>query len=98
MWDIVYGTTWNMLCWRLRPFNVIYANLRYKYCFYQEETELLDVISNGNMSLDTLSNVVKKIRQSEDCECAFVFQGGEPALQGLPFYKELIHLQQPYRE
>ena len=74
------------------------CNLHCKYCFYQDEAELRDVVSYGNMSLDTLAHVVQKICQSGDRECVFVFQGGEPTLRGLPFYEELIRLQQPYRK
>ncbi len=47
------------------------------------------------MSTDTLEQVVRRALEEAN-HVSFGFQGGEPMLSGLPFYKELIRLQQQY--
>lgn len=77
------------------------CNLRCKYCFYLDEAEHREVASYGSMSVETLRNIVNQTcRAAEQTHgaCTFVFQGGEPTLRGLPFYRELVRLQEPYRK
>ena len=46
------------------------------------------------MSISTLENIVSKALAAAGRECTFGFQGGEPTLAGLDFFRELIRLQQ----
>jgi len=48
------------------------------------------------MSTEVLETVVRKTFDYADESCSFVFQGGEPTLAGLGFYKDLIMYQKKY--
>lgn len=72
------------------------CNLRCRYCFYYDVTQNREQKSYGFMTLDTLEEIVKKSLEYADRNCGFAFQGGEPTLIGLDFYKELIRLQKKY--
>jgi len=65
------------------------CELRCRYCFYQDK-------KSGVMPLETLETLTKKALAFADGSCAFLFQGGEPTLAGLPFYEALIAYQQRY--
>lgn len=68
------------------------CNLRCKYCFYTDITNLRATPSYGIMSTDTLEHIVRKALLFATDECTFSFQGGEPTLAGLSFYQKLIEL------
>ena len=72
------------------------CNLRCKYCFYADITEKREVPSFGMMTEETLEIIVKKALESGAGEVTFAFQGGEPTLVGLPFYKKLMQLEKQY--
>ncbi|MGE5607181.1 MAG: anaerobic sulfatase maturase, partial [Bacteroidota bacterium] len=50
----------------------------------------------GMMSIDLLEILVKKTFQTAEHFCSFAFQGGEPTLAGLEFYRQLMRLEQKY--
>lgn len=72
------------------------CNLRCRYCFYHSVAENRQVKSYGIMSGKTLESLVRKALEYADGLCTFAFQGGEPTLAGLDFYKLLIELQKQY--
>lgn len=72
------------------------CNIRCKYCFYHSIAEKRDVNSYGMIEMDTMETIVKKAMEYSDFQCNFAFQGGEPTLRGLEFYKEFIELQKKY--
>lgn len=72
------------------------CNLLCRYCFYHSVTENRKVKSYGIMTEQTLAAVVKKALAFADLSCTFLFQGGEPTLAGLSFYKKLIEFQNLY--
>ena len=72
------------------------CNLRCKYCFYYDEMQNRETVNYGIMSLETLEAAVKRTLEFADGECGFAFQGGEPTLAGLDFFKELIRLENAY--
>ena len=74
------------------------CNLRCRYCFYADITEHREVASYGKMSEETLETLVKKALEESEESCTFVFQGGEPTLAGLDFFRSLAVLQQQYRK
>ena len=65
------------------------CNLRCRYCFYTDEAEHRAFPSLGMMTPRTMGVVVDKAMDYADGECAFVFQGGEPTLAGLDFFRGL---------
>lgn len=67
------------------------CNLKCKYCFYSNVSEIRDVASYGIMSERTADNLIRKALSFADGESiSFTFQGGEPLLAGLPFFKHFI--------
>lgn len=72
------------------------CNLRCKYCFYADEASMRTVPNYGMMKEDVLEAVVSTFMQNAAGSCAFAFQGGEPTLAGLDFFKKVIELQKKY--
>lgn len=66
------------------------CNLRCKYCFYHSISENRNIPSYGMMSDETLENLVEKALDYSEQSCTFAFQGGEPTLAGIQFYKSLL--------
>lgn len=63
------------------------CNLRCRYCFYNDVAEKRETRNYGMMTEATLGNVVKRGLESAEDSIIFAFQGGEPTLRGLDFYK-----------
>jgi len=72
------------------------CNLRCKYCFYHDVAENREQKNYGMMSEDVLEAIVKKSFGYADGLITFAFQGGEPMLRGIDFYKTLIKYVQEY--
>lgn len=69
------------------------CNMRCKYCFYADVSDSREVKSYGIMQKETADAVVKNIfkgLQSGD-SITFAFQGGEPTLAGLGFFKDFAN-------
>ena len=66
------------------------CNLRCKYCFYHSIADSRNIKSYGVMTHDLLELLVRKSLEEADGFCTFAFQGGEPSLAGLDFYRSLI--------
>ncbi|MBQ3079640.1 MAG: anaerobic sulfatase maturase [Clostridia bacterium] len=69
---------------------------RCRYCFYQDVMNNREVKNAGLMTRDTLEALVKRAFQYAEGAATFAFQGGEPTLAGLSFFKELISLQKKH--
>ena len=72
------------------------CNLKCDYCFYLKKSELYPNFNMHRMSLDTLENLVSSYMATHQPVYSFIWQGGEPLLMGLNFYKEAIKFQQKY--
>lgn len=72
------------------------CSLRCSYCFYHDETQNREVASYGMMSEDTLEQVIKKTLSFADTSCTIAYQGGEPTMRGLSFFKKSIEFQKKY--
>jgi len=68
------------------------CNLRCRYCFYLDEHEH----SRSVMTPETLEVIVKKACEATGRYLTIAFQGGEPTLAGLPFFRHLVELQKQY--
>jgi uncharacterized protein len=73
------------------------CQLRCRYCFYENVTKTRQVANYGLMSPEILDLLVAKAITETDEQCDFSFQGGEPTLVGLDFYRCLIELQKKYK-
>ena len=65
------------------------CNMRCRYCFYADETENRAVALLGRMTRETMHTMVDKALAYADGDCTFAFQGGEPTLAGLDFFRDL---------
>lgn len=72
------------------------CNLRCRYCFYADEMENRSQPSCGIMSEETLETVLKKVLETAEGFCSICFQGGEPTLAGLPFFRRAVELERKY--
>jgi uncharacterized protein len=72
------------------------CNLNCNYCFYNSIAEKRTVKSYGLMKTEMLEIIVDKALHYADKSATFIFQGGEPTLAGLEFYKNLIELEKKY--
>ena len=68
------------------------CNMRCRYCFYADVSSLRDCRSYGIMAEDTLKRVLDHIFSSlaPGDRLNLAFQGGEPSLAGLDFFRNLV--------
>ena len=66
------------------------CNMRCKYCFYADVSSLRDVSSYGLMkeSDAIIANIFRDLERGDILTLAF--QGGEPTLDGLPFFQHFV--------
>jgi len=72
------------------------CNLRCAYCFYHDVSQKRTVQNFGMMYLDTLEALVRRAFDEAEGQISFAFQGGEPTLAGLDFYRAFIALVKQY--
>ena len=72
------------------------CNMRCKYCFYADEMENRSQASYGVMHPETLENVIRKVLDFAQGSCTIAFQGGEPTLAGLDFFRKCLELENQY--
>jgi len=73
------------------------CNLDCRYCFYTEKTALFEDGEDYRMSPAVLDAYVRKYIQSQRApEINFAWQGGEPTLMGLDFFRRAVALQKRY--
>ncbi len=73
--------------------------MRCRYCFYHDVSNLRQVKSFGMMTESTAENLIKKAFAFADGESvAFAFQGGEPLLAGLDYFKSFVRLVRKHNE
>lgn len=72
------------------------CNLNCEYCFYLEKQALFGPGGQYRMSDTVLSKFITDYVTCQPTpETAFVWQGGEPTLAGLDFFKRVVELQKP---
>jgi uncharacterized protein len=86
-----------------RPFHVLtkpigpICNLDCKYCFYLEKERLYNHEPTWRMSPDVLDSYIRQYIESQPTdEIYFAWQGGEPTLLGVNFFRNVIELQSRY--
>lgn len=73
------------------------CNLDCNYCFYTEKEALFSGQPTYRMSDEVLETFIRKyIETQETPEVSFVWQGGEPTLMGLEFYRKAVEYQKKY--
>ena len=70
------------------------CNLDCTYCFYLEKEKLFPADENYRMQDEVLETYIRKyIRSQNTPEISFAWQGGEPTLMGLDFFRKVVALQ-----
>lgn len=70
------------------------CNLGCSYCFYTPKQQRFG--NHTRMSLETLETVTRQLLVQAAPNITFTWQGGEPTLMGIPFYREALRLQRSY--
>jgi len=71
------------------------CNLRCEYCFYIDHFE--NGNSNPRMTFETLEIMIKRyMGTDQNKQYTFGWQGGEPTLMGLDFFKKVVEFQLKY--
>lgn len=88
-----------------RPFHVLtkpigpICNLECKYCFYLEKEKLYPGEDSWRMSDAVLEKYVREyIRSQPVAEINFAWQGGEPTLLGVNFFRKVVALQKKFAD
>ncbi len=73
------------------------CNLDCAYCYYLSKEELLATDSRWRMSDEVLETFIRQYIQGQNCkEVIFSWQGGEPTLLGIDFFRKVIELERKY--
>lgn len=87
----------------LRSFHVMtkptgpICNLDCKYCFYLEKETLYPNRTEWAMTPDVLESYIRQYIESQQTpEVTFAWQGGEPTLLGVDYFRNIFALQQRY--
>ncbi len=95
----------DLALWRHRGLHVLCkpigprCNLRCRYCFYLEKESLYPDETSWRMSPETLEAFTQQYVEAQPPrmrEITFAFQGGEPTLMGLEFFRLAVALQKKY--
>lgn len=91
--------------WQTRPFHIMtkpvgpICNLDCTYCFYLEKEKLFGRTEKFRMSDALLDKYVREYIQSQSSpEVSFAWQGGEPTLLGVDFFRKVVALQEEYSD
>jgi len=86
----------------MRPFSLLVkpasadCNLRCKYCFYLDRAELYPEAPRHRMSDEVLERMLSTYLATEQPQHSIGWQGGEPTLMGLDFFRRVTELQKQY--
>jgi uncharacterized protein len=73
------------------------CNLNCKYCFYLEKESLFDSAATFRMSDAVLEAYIRQqAEEQRGNEVVFAWQGGEPTLMGVDFFRKAVDLQRRY--
>jgi uncharacterized protein len=86
----------------LRPFTLLVkptsadCNLRCTYCFYLEKCSLYPDMKVHRMSDDVLEAMIGSYMATEQPNYSIGWQGGEPTLMGVDFFRKAVALEKKY--
>ena len=80
----------------IKPIGPI-CNLDCKYCFYLEKENLYPKKTKWEMSEEVLDSYIRQYIESQDAPLVtFAWQGGEPTLLGVDYFRHIVELEQKY--
>jgi len=71
------------------------CNMRCAYCFYLHKRELYPQVRR-RMSDEVLEELVRQVLEDGERQVSFAWQGGEPTLMGVEFFRRAVRLQERY--
>ncbi|HET8638461.1 MAG TPA: radical SAM protein, partial [Acidobacteriaceae bacterium] len=75
------------------------CNLDCKYCFYLEKENLYPGERNWAMSPEVLESYIRQYIQAQTAPTiTFAWQGGEPTLLGIDYFRRIVELQRKYAD
>ncbi len=66
------------------------CNMRCQYCFYADEMAHRTESPLSIMNVTTMHQLIDQVADFAEQSCTFAFQGGEPTLAGLPYFREFV--------
>jgi uncharacterized protein len=69
------------------------CDFRCRYCFYRAAVQSRAAREIGMMPLELIGSIVKRAMERAERSVSFVFQGGEPMLAGLDFFRHAARMQ-----
>lgn len=72
------------------------CNMNCSYCFYMDVSARRQIKNYGRMTLETLEKVISRIFEYAEGSCSIAWQGGEPTLAGLPFFRTYLEMEKAY--
>ncbi len=72
------------------------CNMRCDYCFYIDEQANRARPDFGFMEEKTLKNIIRRTLLHAEGAASYAFQGGEPTLRGLDFFRKAVEYQKQY--
>ena len=74
------------------------CNMKCDYCFYCDETKKRTQQSFGFMKEETLKNIIRRTMLRAQGGISYAYQGGEPTLRGIDFFKKAVEYQKQYNK
>jgi uncharacterized protein len=75
------------------------CNLDCKYCFYLEKENLYPKVDNFKMPFDVLESFIRqKIRAHKVQSVHFAWQGGEPTILGVDYFRKVVEFQKKFAD
>ena len=68
------------------------CNMACQYCFYKDVAAHREQEFEGMLSIESIEKVIQAGMEYAEHICSFAFQGGEPTLTGLDFYRQVVVL------
>ena len=72
------------------------CNMSCEYCFYKDVASHREKACAGMMSTEQMETIAASALEYAQDACVFAFQGGEPTLAGLDFFRQAVHLGKKY--
>ncbi len=72
------------------------CNLGCKYCFYLEKKDLFKNVETHRMSDKVLEEMIRQLMEQSGPNVAVGWQGGEPTLMGIDFYRKAVQFETKY--
>jgi uncharacterized protein len=72
------------------------CNMSCGYCFYHSQAQERSVYSYGIMRSSVMKRLLRRAFEAAEARATFAFQGGEPTLAGLDFFRLFVDLAEKY--